>query len=85
MQTSGRATGFTLIEMMAVVAIMAVLSTIVVMNVVDRIEWAKVETTKTKMRALDMALGIYQIERGRFPASDPGLTALVEDEDRSFV
>src|SRR5262245_7518374 len=43
------ADGFTLIEMMAVIVILGLVMSVVVVNVMDRIEWAKVQTTKVKM------------------------------------
>ena len=83
-----RSDGFTLIEMMAVVMILALVSTLVMVNVMDRLEWAKVEVTKTKMRGLEGALEMFQIEKRSYPATQPGLEALLADSSpngRSFV
>lgn len=55
--------GFTLIEMMAVILILGVVSTIVAVNVMDRIEWARVQATKVKMRAVEGSLELFRIDQ----------------------
>ena len=74
----GRPGGFTLIEMMAVVLILGVVMSVVVVNVMDRVEWAKVQTTKVKMRAVEGALEMHRLERTTYPETEPGLVALLE-------
>lgn len=44
----------------------------------DRVEWAKAQTTRVKMRALEGALEMSRLERDAYPQSDPGLVALLE-------
>jgi general secretion pathway protein G len=70
--------GFTLIEMMAVVLILGLVMSVVVVNVMDRVEWAKVQTTRVKMRAVEGALEMFQLENATYPDTDPGLLALLE-------
>ncbi len=70
--------GFTLIEMMAVVLILGLVMSVAVVNVMDRVEWAKVQTTKVKMRAVEGALEMHRMERATYPGTDPGLVALLE-------
>ena len=72
------ACGFTLIEMMAVILILGLVMSVVVVNVMDRIEWAKVQTTKVKMRALEGAIEMHRIETAAYPPTEPGLAALLE-------
>lgn len=73
-----RADGFTLIEIMAVVVIIGLLMGIVGTAIVGNIRKARITTTKTQMHALDQALGMYQMDNGRFPTTDQGLRALIE-------
>jgi len=82
-----RARGFTLIEMMAVVLILGLVMSVVVVNVMERVEWAKVQTTKIKLSSVEGALEMYQLENAAYPDTDPGLHALLEHEPggKSFV
>ena len=41
-----RERGFTLIEMMAVVLIMGLVMSVIVVNVMDRVEWARVQVRR---------------------------------------
>src|SRR5262249_51910545 len=75
-----RARGFTLIEMMAVVLILGLVMSVVVVNVMERVEWAKVQTTKIKLSSVEGALEMYQLENAAYPDTDPGLVALLQHE-----
>jgi general secretion pathway protein G len=79
--------GFTLIEMMAVILILGLVTSLVAVNVMDRVEWAKVQTTRVKMRAVEGALEMFQLEKAAYPETDPGLVALLEPGTggRAFV
>jgi len=84
-----RETGFTLIEIMAVVLIMGFLAGIVGVAVVAQIDKARVVTTRTQIKQLEAALAFFQMENGFFPSTDQGLEALVEQptagrEPRSY-
>ena len=70
--------GFTLIEIMAVVLIIGLLSAGVGLAVASIIEDARVSSTQTDIRALEAALLMYQIDNGRYPTTDQGLRALIE-------
>ena len=60
---------------------------VVVVNVMDRVEWAKVQLTKVKLGAVESALEMFQLENAAYPQTDPGLLALLENPrgGRSFV
>ena len=73
-----RELGFTLIEIMAVVLIIGLLTTGVGIAVAGIIEDARVSATQTDIRTLEAALLMYQIDNGRYPATDQGLRALIE-------
>ncbi|HXK23761.1 MAG TPA: type II secretion system major pseudopilin GspG [Myxococcota bacterium] len=82
-----RTRGFTLIEMMAVVLILGLVMSVVVVNVMERVEWAKLQTTKIRMQSVEGALEMFQLENAAYPDTDPGLVALLEHEPgkKSFV
>jgi len=82
-----RERAFILVEMLAVVLILGLVAILVMVNVMRRVDWARVETTKVKMRALEGALEMFQVEERSYPATDPGLMALVStrDGERGFV
>jgi general secretion pathway protein G len=69
--------GFTLVELLLVVAILGILATIVVVNVSGRREKAMVEATRTSISALCGALDLYEVDTGRFPAA---LDALMSND-----
>ena len=73
-----RTQGFTLIEIMAVVLIIGLLTTLVGMAIFPRIDQAKVSTTKTQIKMLDAALESYRMDNSSFPTSDQGLLALIQ-------
>jgi general secretion pathway protein G len=69
--------GFTLIEIMAVVLIIGLLSTLVGLAIFPQIDKARVSTTKTQLTMLDAALEAYRMDNAAFPTSEQGLNALV--------
>lgn len=69
--------GFTLIEVMVVVVILAILATIVVPRIMDRPDQARVIKAKQDIRAVEAALDLYRLDKFRYPSTDEGLQALV--------
>ena len=64
-----RLKGFSLIELLAVIAIISMLSSIAVINVSSRAGLAKDAAVKNNLSILRGAIGRYYIENGRFPPS----------------
>ena len=71
------ARGMTLIEIMVVITILGLIATVVTVNVLDRLDEAKVETAKTQMKVLEMALDQFRRDNGFYPSTEQGLAALV--------
>ena len=69
--------GFTLIEIMAVVLIIGLLSTLVGLAIFPQIDRARVNTARTQLAMLDQALEAYRMDNAHFPTSEQGLMALV--------
>lgn len=68
--------GFTLIEMMVVIAILGILAAIIAPNVLGRAETAKITAAKTNIANLESSIELYKITNSNFPKS---LQALVPD------
>lgn len=71
--------GFSLIEIMVVVVIMGVLAALVVPNVMDRPDQARVVAAKQDIGAIMQALKLYRLDHGRYPSNEQGLNALVAE------
>lgn len=69
--------GFTLIEMIVVLAIIGVMALIIVPNVIGRPDQARVTVAKTDLRTISAALKIYRLDNGDYPTTEQGLAALV--------
>lgn len=72
-----RRAGFTLIEVMVVVAILAILAAVVVPRVMDEPAKARAAKVKQDLRAIESALDLYKLDNYRYPTTDQGLEALV--------
>ena len=70
--------GFTLIEVLVVVAILAILAAIVVPRIMDRPDEARRIAAKTDIGAIVQALKLYRLDNGFYPSTDQGLLALVQ-------
>jgi general secretion pathway protein G len=69
--------GFTLIEIMVVVVIIALLATAVVSNLFGRVDDARAAKAKQDIRTLETMLTMYKLDNFRYPTTEQGLDALV--------
>ena len=76
MQNAKRQRGFTLIELMVVLTILAMLAALVVPRLFKNVDKAKVSTAKAQIAAFDTALSAYRLDVGRYPTTEMGLEAL---------
>lgn len=70
--------GFTFIEIMVVVAILAILAALVVPRIMGRTDEAKRTAAKVQIRNIEGALQLYKLDNGVYPSTEQGLKALVE-------
>lgn len=70
--------GFTLLEVLVVVAILGILAALVVPRIMDRPDEAKRVAAKADIGALQQALKLYRLDNGFYPSTDQGLQALVQ-------
>ena len=69
--------GFTLIELMVVLVIIGLLAALIVPNVLDRADDARVTAARTDVANLMQALKLYKLDNQRYPTAEQGLQALV--------
>jgi general secretion pathway protein G len=72
-----RARGFTFIELIVAVAILAILASLIVPRLLGRVDEAQVAKARTDVQALVTALNLYKLDNFAYPSTDQGLQALV--------
>ena len=77
MHRAARRSGFTLIEIMVVVVILAILAALIVPKVMSRPDEARVVAARQDIAALMQALKLYRLDNLRYPTTEQGLAALV--------
>ncbi len=77
--------GFTLIEVMVVLVILGVLAALIVPNVLERADDARVTAARTDINNLMQALKLYKLDNQRFPTAEQGLDSLVRKPTASPV
>jgi general secretion pathway protein G len=81
MLISRRESGFTLIEIMVVLVIIAIMTALIAPQIMGRVDEARVTAAKQDIRTLETALDFFQMENFRYPTTDMGLEALVKKPD----
>jgi len=70
--------GFTLIEIMVVIVILALLAALVGPRIMGRSDDAKIADAKVQIRNIESALKLYKLDNSNYPSTEQGLQALVE-------
>jgi general secretion pathway protein G len=70
---------FTLIELLLVMVILAILAAVVVPKFTGRVEDSRIKATTAQISMLKTSLNMFESDNGRFPTSEEGLSALVQN------
>ena len=70
--------GFTLVEILVVLAIISLLAGVVVVNVAPNLNLGNQGKAKAQIQTFATALQTYRVAHGRYPTQDQGLDALVQ-------
>ena len=68
--------GFSLIELMVVVVIMGLLTTVVVINVLPNQDRAMVEKARADIRTISQAVEMYRMDQMKYPSMEQGIDIL---------
>ncbi|CAA9517484.1 MAG: General secretion pathway protein G [uncultured Sphingomonadaceae bacterium] len=70
--------GLTLVEMIVVLAIIALVAALIVPNVIGRPDEARATVAEADLRTVSAALRLYRLDNGDYPTTAQGLAALAE-------
>ena len=68
--------GFTLVELLVVLAIIGLLTTVVVINVLPMQGRAQVQKAEADIALIEQGLEFWRIDMGRYPTPEEGLAVL---------
>ena len=71
-----RRSGFTLMEILLVLAILVILGSLVGIGYVRAKQNADIDTAKTQIKMFEEVIGQYRLDVGKFPTGDQGLNSL---------
>jgi general secretion pathway protein G len=69
--------GFTLLELLVVLAIMGLLAAIIAPQVLKYLGSSRTQTAKVQIQNVVAALELYRLDVGRYPTQDEGLNAVL--------
>src|SRR6201995_3034121 len=76
--SQGSEAGFTLVEMLVVIAIIGLIMGLIGPRVLNYLSESKVKAARIKLQSFVTALDLYYLDAGRYPSSAEGLSALVK-------
>ena len=74
---SPQTSGFTLVEILVVIAIISLLAGVVLLNIAPQIGMGSQAAAKAQIQVLSSAATTYRMAHGRYPTQQQGLEALV--------
>ena len=77
--------GFTLIEIMVVLIIIAIMASFIVPSVISRPDEARTTKVKNDIMALEGALDLFKLDNGRYPTNSEGLSILAEGDLNTYL
>jgi len=78
-----RESGFTLVEMLVVLAIIGLLVSFVGPRVLNYLSDSKARVARMQIQGFSSALDLYYLDNGGYPSSAEGLNALVQKPDQA--
>lgn len=78
MRNASRQQGFTLLEVMVVLAIIGGIMALVATNIIGAAGDANIKTTKSQIKLMENALDLYKLHNYTYPTTEQGLEALVQ-------
>lgn len=75
--------GFTLLELLVVLGIIAMLAGIVGPQVMKHLGESKTKASKVQVEDFSAALDMYKLDMGKYPTTEQGLQALIEAPEGS--
>ncbi|MER8583599.1 type II secretion system major pseudopilin GspG [Mesorhizobium sp. M1423] len=76
-ECENRESGFTLVELLVVLAIIALIATLAAPQVLRYLGSARTNAAKAQIRNIESALELYYVDNAKYPTSEEGLSALV--------
>ena len=76
-KNTNKSAGFTIIEIMVVVAIIAILAATLVPRIMDKPDVTRIAAAKTNITVIEQALDLYKLDNFAYPSTEEGLDALV--------
>ncbi|HEX7928637.1 MAG TPA: type II secretion system major pseudopilin GspG, partial [bacterium] len=80
-----RVPGFTFIEVLVVLIILALVAGIVGTQLLGEAESAKVDATKIQIKALGSSLDLYRLHNNTYPTTEQGLAALMRKPEVGVI
>lgn len=77
--------GFTLIEIMVVMVIIAILGALIGPQILGRVDEARITKAQADIRTLSTSLDLYRMDNFKYPTTDQGLDALIKRPDDPSV
>lgn len=74
---SDRRAGYSLLEVLIVLAIIALIATLVGPRLLNQLDRSKVTAAKAQIRSLETAIETFRLDLGRYPNASEGLNSLV--------